>query len=132
MHTTHASFLREPGGGAHPLRPARRSIYRWEICCRCVEISLAQANFQFFITIRIFQKTETNVFNRICVVVMRRSKTDIYNCIEKYQCHAFYFKLGNKGRMFGYYVGMKLDHSDLNFLLFNLPCLHVDCTKPLR
>ena len=23
IHTTHASFLREPGGGADPLRPAR-------------------------------------------------------------------------------------------------------------
>ena len=68
----------------------------------------------------------------VCVVVVRRSKTLTLNCIEKYQCHDVCFKLGNKGRMFGYYVGMKLDHSDLNFLLFNLPCLHVHCTKPFR
>ena len=34
----------------------------WEICCRCVEISLAQGNFH---DNRIFQKNkETNVFNQ--------------------------------------------------------------------
>ena len=92
IYAHHACFvLKRTGGGASTSSCKTKYLPLGNL--------LSQANFQFFITIRIFQKTETNVFNRICVVVMRRSKTDIYNCIEKYQCHAFYFKLGNKGRM---------------------------------
>ena len=46
--TTHASFLREPGG-ADPLRPARRSIYRGDICLRCTKIALAHESFCYFL-----------------------------------------------------------------------------------
>ena len=51
----------------------------WEICCRCVEISLAQGNFHN--NSNFSKNKETNVFNRVYVVVMRRSETLTYRIV---------------------------------------------------
>ena len=53
----------------------------WEICCHCVEISLAQGNFHNNSISNFSNNKETNVFNRICGVVMRRSKTLTYRIV---------------------------------------------------
>ena len=67
IHTTHASFLRELGG-PDPLRPARRSIYRGDICLRCTKITLAHESFCYFLKI-------------FCFFVVRRAKRLKFNIV---------------------------------------------------